>query len=129
MRGQLLRITAVILCGSAVGIGWCAGSPRQLGEVVPDEVAATERGGACPTYYCGPVLKSTCFKTNQMYKDANGVLHACKAVPVVVVDVTNRSPAMNSQCLAYCGSGVGPNGPCSQFSTQITTACGTTTGP
>lgn len=47
MRGQLLWITAVILGSLTAGIKWGAASPGQLGEVVPDNVATTLRGGVC----------------------------------------------------------------------------------
>jgi hypothetical protein len=47
MRGQILRITMVMLCGLTIGFGWGAARLQQLGEAVPDDQAATQRGGDC----------------------------------------------------------------------------------
>lgn len=104
MRGQLLWITAVILCGLTVGIGWSAISPALLGEVVPDEVAATLRGGVC-----NPKGQTKCLDGPN--PDQNG--HNCAAKTVWDVDKNgNTYPYVTT--VEYCGGtalncGVYPN--------------------
>src|SRR5262245_60205291 len=98
MRGQMLRITAVILCGLAVaiGTGWGAGSPALVGEAVADDVAAAERGGDCPFWACGHAAQGSCFATNR----TNGG-HVCPAGTVVCDD--GVAPMKKAECSVYCG--------------------------
>jgi hypothetical protein len=120
MRGPFVRITALILCGLAVavGVGWGAGSPPQVGEAVPDAVAATERGGDCPFWACAQIGLNPCFNTNQTN---NG--HVCLAAVIFAVDGT--TPARRSECSTYCGANDSGTGPCTEYPTTPTARCAT----
>lgn len=92
MREKILRITAVILCGLIAGIGWSVGSPRQLGEVVPDEVAAAQRGGET-IYACSPRDFSRCPIATTNNSECTGKL----------VYMPRPGPELVTQCDIWCG--------------------------
>jgi len=119
MRGQILWITAVILCGLAVGIEWGISGPRQLGKVVSDDVAATQRGGQtciCETFSCAFRVYDFCY-------DATGDDPACEMQKVYYQNPTGSK--LTVECCVYCGS---TPTTCIKFGNKIQAICiGTTT--
>lgn len=133
MRGQILWTTAVILCGLTAGIKWGAGSSEQLGEVVPENMAASLRGGACPVQWaCAKVSDQEC--ADGVKKDSQG--HDCSMKAVVATDPVNgfyyysecgakadycKKAKSDGGCMVYCA---GTTKYCQVWPDKITTPCG-----
>lgn len=99
MRNIIQRIVVLILVCLVLGIiaSWSTSNATRLGEEVPNDVAATLRGGAdCEQWGCFKVSVGTCPYYSPM----------CKATPGVVYDDPNSILSYYSDCCdlcVYCG--------------------------
>jgi hypothetical protein len=126
MSRWIVRTGARLLIGLAliVGVAWGAGNQSPLGEVVPDGVAAVERGGqitmCTKSWPCQPAVAGVC-------EDAPGS-YGPNWEPCYATDVVGTLPGYPKyylKCSVYCGY----NGVCSEYATDFGLPCATTVVP
>jgi len=116
MRNIIQRIVVLTLVCLVLGIiaAWSTSTATRLGEEVPNDVAATLRGGACQQYPCQKVYDAQCSQFSV----------ACPMQPVIALDKQSIL-SYDTNCEVYCGgypSGGGQLG-CQSFPTNFGLPC------
>jgi hypothetical protein len=106
MRARILCISALMLCA----LGWATDRRTHVGEAVPDDVAAAERGGqVCSiTYPCAPWAMTTCV--------------TIPGTPCLATSVLAQieGPPRTATCAVYCGNS---SGSCVRYPTEFLGSC------